>query len=182
MGSQLIAKQVERQYQAHDEDMCLFLEIVRRMEKKFKGFTFIHIPRTENSEADSPAKQASLNTPSNPDVFHDTKATPAISGAGSRDISNIEVIDCRQPLEEYLNGTFELTDAEEKRRIERQARSYTMIKGHLYKACVCALISAASPRSKAKTSYSTFMVAFAVHTLAHECCVQKPITKGSIGP
>jgi hypothetical protein len=96
--------------------MCLFLEIVRRMEKKFKGFTFIHIPRTENSEADSPAKQASLNTPSNPDVFHDTKATPAISGDGSRDISNIEVIDCRQPLEEYLNGTFELTDTEEKRR------------------------------------------------------------------
>ena len=43
------------------------------MEKYFKGFIAIHIPRSQNDEADKLAKAAARKEPLPPDVFYEKK-------------------------------------------------------------------------------------------------------------
>ena len=49
--------------------MKMYLDAVRAMEKYFKGFTAIHIPRSQNDEADKLAKAAARKETIPPDVF-----------------------------------------------------------------------------------------------------------------
>ena len=50
--------------------MIKYFTVVRRMEKHFAGFTFCHIPRSENVEADELAKVAAQRAPMLADVFY----------------------------------------------------------------------------------------------------------------
>jgi len=52
----VITDHVEKESEARKPEMKLYLEAVRAMEKHFKGFTVIHIPRDQNQEADKLAK------------------------------------------------------------------------------------------------------------------------------
>jgi len=47
------------------------------MEKHFKGFTVIHIPRDENQEADKLAKAVAHKEPLPPDVFYEKITNPS---------------------------------------------------------------------------------------------------------
>ena len=49
--------------------MIKYFTVVRRMEKHFAGFTFRHILRSENAEADELAKAAAQRAPMPADVF-----------------------------------------------------------------------------------------------------------------
>jgi hypothetical protein len=46
-----------------------YLALVKRMEKKFKGFTIEYIDRKKNSEANELTKAAARNNPLPADVF-----------------------------------------------------------------------------------------------------------------
>jgi len=48
---------VEKEFIAKEPELIKYLAIVRRMETHFTGFTFCHIPRSENAEADELQKQ-----------------------------------------------------------------------------------------------------------------------------
>ena len=49
---------VEKEFNAKEPELIKNLAAVRRMEKHFTGFTFHHIPRGENTEADELPKTA----------------------------------------------------------------------------------------------------------------------------
>jgi hypothetical protein len=49
---------VKKEFTAKEPELIKYLAAVRRMEKHFAGFTFCHIPRSENAEVDELAKAA----------------------------------------------------------------------------------------------------------------------------
>ena len=59
--SQLIMGQVNGVYEAKEERMRKYLSKVMRLMKRFEKAEFIQIPREENVEADTIAKEASTN-------------------------------------------------------------------------------------------------------------------------
>ena len=67
--SKVIADHVEKDSKARKPELIQYLEAVRAMEKHFGGFTFTHIPRAQNDEADRLAKAAARKQQLPPDVF-----------------------------------------------------------------------------------------------------------------
>ena len=65
----MIVGHVEKEFTAKEPEWIKYLAIVRRMEIHFTGFTFRHIPRNENAEADELAKVAAQRAPMLIDVF-----------------------------------------------------------------------------------------------------------------
>nr|XP_023904376.1 uncharacterized protein LOC112016102 [Quercus suber] len=59
--SQLIMSQVNGMYEAKEERMRKYLNRVMRLMKKFEEINFVQIPREENMEADTLAKEVSAN-------------------------------------------------------------------------------------------------------------------------
>jgi len=60
---------IEKEFTAKEPELIKYLAAVRRMEKHFAGFTFRHIPRSENAEADELVKAATQKAPMPADVF-----------------------------------------------------------------------------------------------------------------
>jgi hypothetical protein len=52
-----------------EPELIKHLAEIRRMEKHFANFSFRHIPRCENAEADELAKAAAQSSPMPADVF-----------------------------------------------------------------------------------------------------------------
>ena len=108
------------------------------MEKYFKGFTAIHIPRSQNDEADKLAKAAARKEPLPPDVFYEKITKPSTKQEKAKQINAITSEDWRSPIMAYLRGHFEPTDEKEGKRMFQRARSYTLSEGELYKSGVVA--------------------------------------------
>jgi hypothetical protein len=60
---------VKKEFTAKEPELIKYLAAVRRMEKHFAGFTFCHIPRSENAEVDELAKAAVQRAQMPVDVF-----------------------------------------------------------------------------------------------------------------
>jgi ribonuclease HI len=56
--SQVIVRHVKKEFTTKEPELIKYLAAVRRLEKHFVGFTFHHIPRSENAEIDELAKAA----------------------------------------------------------------------------------------------------------------------------
>jgi ribonuclease HI len=78
--SRIIASQVEKEYTAREPKLSKYLEVVRGLERRFKGFTLKYIPRAENREADELAKAAANNLLLPADIFFQVLHTPATKG------------------------------------------------------------------------------------------------------
>ena len=74
--SQLVIGQVNGMYKAKEERMKKYLNKVRRLIKKFSEAHFIQIPREENMEADTLAKEASVSEMT--DRFDEIQYMPSI--------------------------------------------------------------------------------------------------------
>ena len=61
---------VEKEFTTKEPELIKYLVAVRRMEKHFIGFTFSHIPRSENAEANELAKVAVQRAQMPADVFY----------------------------------------------------------------------------------------------------------------
>ena len=59
--SQLVVRQIEDTYEAKGEKMIIYLKKVRKLMKKFVLVQVRHIPRAENSRADTLAKLATAS-------------------------------------------------------------------------------------------------------------------------
>ena len=57
----MVMGQVNGTYEAKEERMKRYLNKVRRLIKKFSEAHFVQFPREENMEADTLAKEASMN-------------------------------------------------------------------------------------------------------------------------
>jgi len=76
--SQVIVRHVEKEFTAKELELIKYLAAVRRMEKHFARFTFRHIPRSKNNEADKLAKAATQKAPMPADVFYQELSVKAI--------------------------------------------------------------------------------------------------------
>ena len=136
--SKVIADHVEKESKARKPEMKLYLEAVRSMEKHFKGFTVIHIPRDENQEADKLTKAAARKEALPPDVFYEKITKPSIKQCNEKQINAILSDDWRSPIMAYLQGHFEPSDEKDEKVMSQWARNYTISDGHLYKSGVVA--------------------------------------------
>ena len=100
---------VKKEFTAKEPELIKYLAAVRRMEKHFAGFTFRHIPRSKNAEADKLAKAAAQKASMPADVFYQELTIKAIREEEEQP-STVHVIaskDWRSPIFAYLNGTYE---------------------------------------------------------------------------
>ena len=74
--SQLIIGQVNGTYEAKEERMKRYLNKMRRLIKKFSEAHFVQVPKKENMEADTLAKEASVRELT--DEFDEVQYMPSI--------------------------------------------------------------------------------------------------------
>ena len=68
------------EFEAKDDSMKMYLQQVSKFVKKFKKFTFVHIPRSQNAQVDSLAKLASsVETSTAPDIIWEVLPNPSIN-------------------------------------------------------------------------------------------------------
>ena len=79
--SKVITDHVEKESEAKKPEMKMYLD--------FKGFTAIHIPRSQNDEADKLAKAAARKEPLPPDVFYEKITKPSTKQEKAKQVNVI---------------------------------------------------------------------------------------------
>lgn len=104
--SMVVPGQVEKEYMAREPELSRYLESVRALEKKFKGFTLKHIPRGENQEADELAKVAAKNQELPQGAFYEEKDAPATSNKAEaiKEILSLAKEDWREEIVNELKA------------------------------------------------------------------------------
>ena len=142
--------------------MVAYLEEVRKLEKHFRGMELKHIPRGENYEADELARRAAKREAQKPGVFEErlTKAfvkQPVVSKSNNEELPPAPTSgapNCGLPsgdrllltlvrqdtawideIKNYLQDRILPEDDAEAERIARQAKSYCLHDGDLYRKC-----------------------------------------------
>jgi ribonuclease HI len=91
--SQLMAKQVQKEYGCNDDKMSDYLAEVWRMEKFFDGFEVRYIPRLNNWDADHLAWIASSRAPIPSDVIVEKLTKPSIKSVETLREIDLMIID-----------------------------------------------------------------------------------------
>lgn len=143
---------IEKDYTAKEPELIKYLQVVRRAEKHFAGFSLKHIPRTENSEADELAKAAAQGIPLPVDVFYQLLSIKAIKEEEDRpvDIHSIASDDWRTPIFAFLQGTFELVGKHDNDRMACRTKHYRIVAGELYKEGILAPVLKCISRGQGK--------------------------------
>jgi ribonuclease HI len=143
--SQLVVKQVQKEYDCNNEMMAGYLAEVRRMEKFFDSFKVRYVPRLDNRDADHLAWIASSRAPTPWDVVVENLSKPSvkieewISEATGADLMVIDepaqepAYDWMSPIRAYLDNQPPLDDNAEVERIVRKSRMYHLIDRVLYR-------------------------------------------------
>jgi ribonuclease HI len=76
--SQVIFGHVDKSCKARDPKLEKYMDIVRRLEASFEGFSVKNIPRGENEHADLLAKSAAQGLPLPSEVFFETLKAPSV--------------------------------------------------------------------------------------------------------
>ena len=132
--SQLVVRQIEDTYEAKGEKMILYLKKVRELLMKFMLVQVRHIPRAENSRADTLAK---LDTASQEDL---SRLTPVEHLAEpSIDLTDVEISlvmsepRWMDPIWDYLIGGLLPSDPKVAAKFKARSARFTLHKGRLYK-------------------------------------------------
>jgi hypothetical protein len=137
--SQVISGHVDKSSKARDPKLEIYLDIVRRMEASFEGFSVKNIPRGENEHADLLAKSAAQGLPLPSEVFFETIKAPLVElmEGAVLTISPVHSEDWRTEIISFLQGNCLSDDEVYNKRMEARTRPYVMIEGELYKHGVC---------------------------------------------
>jgi hypothetical protein len=76
--SQLVAKQVQKEYACNDKKMAEYLEKVCRMEKSFDGFKVHHVPRLDKKDVDHQACVTWSRAPTPLDMIIERLSKPSV--------------------------------------------------------------------------------------------------------
>jgi ribonuclease HI len=140
--SQLVAKQVQKEYDCNNDKMTEYLAEVQRLEKFFDGFEVRYVPRLDNRDADHLAWIASSRAPTPPDVVLERLAKPSVKEAEPSEDTGFMVIDgpdqqsgCDwvSQIRSYLENRPLADDNAEIERITRKSRMYHLIDEVLYR-------------------------------------------------
>jgi hypothetical protein len=91
--TQLVAKQVQKEYGCNDDKMANYLAEVRRMEKFFDGFEVQYVPRLDNRDADHLAWIASSRAPIPSNVIIEKLTKPSIKTVETLRETDFMIID-----------------------------------------------------------------------------------------
>ena len=130
--SQLVINQIQGEYQTKDEMLLKYLTQVQNLCLKFLQVKFEHVPRERNARANLLAKLASTKkSGNNKTVIQETISRPSINLVR---IHNVETSETwMQPLMDFMIREVRPADQLEARKLERQAASYTLLDGILYR-------------------------------------------------
>jgi ribonuclease HI len=140
--SQLVAKQVQKEYGCNDDKTVDYLGEVRRMEKFFDDFEVRYVPCLDNRNADLLAWIASSRALIPSDVIVEKLIKPSIKSVETLGETGLMIIDGaeQQPeidwmssIKAYLDNQPILDDNAEIVRIARKSKMYHLIDGVLYK-------------------------------------------------
>ena len=118
--SKVVRDHVEKDSEARKPELIEYLDAVRAMEKYFKGFDIVHIPRSMNGEADKLAKAAARKEQLPSDVFFKEIIEPSVKSKKEKQVSVISAEDWRTPIMEYLRGNIELASEKEEKKCSRE--------------------------------------------------------------
>ena len=127
--SQLVMGQVNGTYEAKEERMKRYLNKVRRLIKKFSEAHFVQVPREENMEADTLAKEASVSELT--DEFDEVQYMPSI------DLPEVQQIEGEEnwitPIIGYLKEGKLPQGKDETRKLRIKSAKYILMDEVLYK-------------------------------------------------
>ncbi|KAK0585465.1 hypothetical protein LWI29_028950 [Acer saccharum] len=134
--SQVVVNQILNEYQAREEHMIAYLDIAKRLLRKFIVYRISQIPQEENEKADALSKLASATTcirSKTIPVAHLIKP----STVESKEIMIAEIrpspSDWTYQLRKYLEENILPKDAVEAKRIKYRSTRYTILRGELYR-------------------------------------------------
>ena len=128
--SQLIMGQVNGTYEAKEERMKRYLNKVRRLIKKFSEARFVQVPREENVEANTLAKEASVNELM--DEFDEVQYMPSIDLPEVQQIGGDE--NWMTSIVGYLKEGKLPQERDEARKLRIKSARYVLIDEVLYKS------------------------------------------------
>ena len=127
--SQFVMGQVNGMYEAKEEWMRKYLSRVMRLMKRFEKAEFVQIPREENVEADTIAKEASTNE--SIDESDEIQYMPSI------DIPEVQQVENREnwmtPIISYLKDGQLPEEKDEARKLRVRSARYVLLNEVLYK-------------------------------------------------
>ena len=127
--SQLVMGQVNGTYEAKEERMKRYLNKVRHLIKKFSEAHFVQVPREENMEADTLAKEASVNELMN--EFDEIQYMPSIDLPEVQQIGGDE--NWMTPIFGYLKEGKLPQGRDEARKLRIKSARYVLMDKVLYK-------------------------------------------------
>lgn len=98
---------VEKEFEPREPQLHKYLYLVRAMERRFEGFTLVHISRPENATADVFAKAATQGEDLPLEFFYQVHREPAISELEDDDEREVLAIlagDWHDPVVDFLLG------------------------------------------------------------------------------
>jgi ribonuclease HI len=143
--SQLVAKQVQKEYDYDNDKMVEYLAEVRRMEKFFDEFDVWYVARLDNHDADHLAWIASSRAPTPSDVIIEKLTKPSIRKAEEAiDAAKLDLMvinepeqglayDWMSPIKIFLDNQPPSDDNTEVERITCKSKMYHLIDGILYR-------------------------------------------------
>jgi hypothetical protein len=137
--SHVITGHIDKSIKARDPKLEKYLDIVRRMESSFEGFSVKNILRGENEHADLLAKSAAQGLPLPSEVFFETIKAPSVE-LMERAVLTISLVhseDWRTEIVSFLQENYPSDDEVYIKRMEAMTRPYMIIEGELYKQGVC---------------------------------------------
>ena len=127
--SQLVIGQVNGTCEVREERMRKYLNRVIRFVKKFKEADFVQIPREENMEADTLAKEASVNEAI--DEFDEIQYMPSIDFSEVQQIENEG--NWMTPIVTYLKDGRLPKEKDKARKVRVKSARYVLMDEVLYK-------------------------------------------------
>jgi ribonuclease HI len=114
---------------AMDPKLEKYLDVVRRLEASFEGFSVKNIPRGENEHADLLAKSAARGLPLPSEVFFETIKAPSVElmERAVLTISPVHSEDWRTEIISFLQGNCLSDDEVYNKRMETRTRPYVII-------------------------------------------------------
>jgi hypothetical protein len=99
-NSQLVAKQVQKEYDCNNDMIAKYLAEVCMMEKFFNGFEVQYVPRLENLDVDHLAWIASSRAPTPPDVIIERLSKPSVKPEESTSEVGPELLIIDEPAQQ----------------------------------------------------------------------------------
>jgi hypothetical protein len=118
--SRVISSHIDKSCKARDPKLEKYLDIVRRLEASFEGFSVKNIPTGENEHADLLAKSVAQGLPLPSEVFFETLKAPSVEllERAVLTISPIHSEDWRTEIISFLQGNCLSDDEAYNKRME----------------------------------------------------------------